>query len=59
MTSVPEQSLLAQRCRYVLHAVAPMWAGDLDPDEQRRRLRLLTQARRSLRPTYEAIYGLE
>ncbi|CAL1140608.1 unnamed protein product [Cladocopium goreaui] len=44
LTEVPGESELAAHCRYVVHAVAPIWAGDLDPYEQERRLRLLTKA---------------
>ncbi|CAJ1382324.1 unnamed protein product [Effrenium voratum] len=44
LTEVPEKSDLAGTCRYLAHAVAPMWAGDLDQEEQQRRLKLLTQA---------------
>eukprot|EP00435_Cladocopium_sp_Y103_P059551 s169_g21.t1 len=44
LTEVPVESQLAAHCRYVVHAVAPIWAGDLDPSEQERRLRLLSKA---------------
>eukprot|EP00434_Breviolum_minutum_P007967 symbB.v1.2.007026.t1/scaffold428.1/size206322/1 len=44
LTEVPGTSELASYCRYVVHAVAPIWAGDLDQGEQERRLRLLSKA---------------
>ncbi|CAE7781561.1 unnamed protein product [Symbiodinium pilosum] len=44
LTEVPEGSELARRCKYVAHAVVPMWAGDLDLQEQNRRINLLRQA---------------
>ncbi|CAE7680923.1 O-acetyl-ADP-ribose deacetylase [Symbiodinium microadriaticum] len=44
LTKVPEGGELVQHCQYVAHAVVPIWAGDLDLEEQNRRLSLLTKA---------------
>ncbi|CAE7609662.1 cah [Symbiodinium necroappetens] len=44
LTKVPEGGELVQHCQYVAHAVVPIWAGDLDLEEQNQRLSLLTKA---------------